>query len=64
MGNRWEYELRKMEIAWELAKRVLPTTEVTVPKKEQFKKDVEDALHWSVCAVADAFRIPSVEDVD
>ncbi len=61
MGDRWEYEKRKMEIAWELASRFIPK-EPKITTVAQAKERATATLHWSMEVVESAYPTPNIPD--
>ena len=61
MGDRWDFHLRKLDIAWEITKQRLPASKAELSGKsnEDFQAIVKEALEASWRMVSDAFPPPS-----
>ena len=44
MGDKWDYKLRKVEMAWEIAQKRIGWFDVRSRPREEYEKEVEEAL--------------------
>ena len=55
MGDKWDYHLRKVEIAWEIAKTRISWFDTRERAQGDYEKEVKDALKQAWLAVNSSF---------
>jgi len=59
MGDKWDYKLRKMDIAWELANRVIPKSAPSTSGKwtaDKFLASAQETLQEAIDVVDAIFQ--------
>lgn len=60
MSDRWDFHLRKVDIAWEIAQKRIAWFDIRDRSPQEYEAEVEEALCKAWAAVNTSF--PNLED--